>query len=155
MPKPSKTADPQTAEQIAAAEQAKAAEQAAILNLMGDFKYAHETGTIKLYDDKRRAGVKNGRAGHVVLMPRPSVQISCSVYMDVTTITENGKSATKRDYRFSFPKSVSGVFASKAEESKFKFLHLTAWLKARTEKASTSDASGDDASISEIESDDE
>jgi hypothetical protein len=145
------TATPEvlTPEQIKAA-----AEKAANELLMAKFgptQYSHETGSVTLYADKRRAGVKNGRAGHVTMAPVPGVAIQCSVYMDVETVSDGGKDALKKTYRFAVPKNVKVIFIDAAEEKKFKRLHLAAWLSARTVKQSVSDASGDEAGVSEIE----
>ncbi len=140
----------QTPEQIAA-EAAKIA-RAALMAQFGPVQYSHATGTIALYADKRRAGVKNGRAGHILLSPAKGINLQCSVYMDVEAVSDGGKDLNKKTYRFAVPKNVSIVFAGgQAEEKKFKNAHLTEWLKARTVKQTLTDAGADDASVVETE----
>lgn len=121
---------------------------------LGTAQYSHEKGTIALYTDSRKPGVKNGRAGHVVFSGS-NWNIPCSVYMDVTEVQKNGKAATEYKYRLSWPKGVKAVFPESvggaAAEKRFKLLQLKAWIAVRESKQSTTDASGDDASISETE----
>lgn len=115
-----------------------------MLTMLGDASYSVVAGNVKLYPDQRKAGVKNGRAGHVSFtMGRWT--INASVYMDVET---NG-GTERRTYRLSFPKSVSASFADDREAARFKVTHLRAWSAARTAKTATEDAGTSDATISE------
>lgn len=127
-----------------------AAAEALIRALLGSAVYTHESGAVALYADQRRAGVKNGRAGHVSFASG-AWRIPCSVYMDVVDVQKNGKAAVERTYRLSFPKGVKAIFADTATEKRFKKIHIKSWMDARTAKQSTADASGDDATISETD----
>lgn len=145
---------PPVAEQLAAAN-APADPNAVLLSMLGPVQYIAEKGAITLYPDKRRAGVKNGKAGSVIIGANPYLQVSASIYMDVERVKENGREADKRTYRLSLPKNVKAIFADTAQEKQYKRSHVAAWMKCRTAKLTTSDASGDDASISEIDGADE
>lgn len=118
-----------------------------IIPLLGPCQYKHES-SIKLFPDERRAGVKNGRAGYVVITANRGVMVKASVYMDVENVTVNGKPEIKQSFRIADPKNVDFVFDA-GDEKAWKKAHVTLWAEARTAKMATTDASGGDDVLSE------
>lgn len=122
-----------------------------ILAILGMAIYSVTAGAVTLYPDKKRAGVKNGRAGHCTFAVSPRASIQASIYMDVENVTVEGVAKVKKTYRLAFPKGVTVNLGTEQETAAFKQLHAQAWKDARTAKTATTDADSVDSSVVEYD----